>query len=156
VTGQEEVPVPQLMREARDVYWDAIRRAIAGSGCDDLPRNTVTMLTSLDHSAPEPEFSPQADIVAALRLSKQSASQLIDTLVLRQYLERQVDPGDRRRMSVRLTSRGRVAAKAIQAATDAVDAEIARLITADELRGMRAGLAAYQVIRAGLAHPPTT
>lgn len=140
--------MPRLLREARDVYRDAVRRAIAGSGCDDLPRNAVAVLTSLDHSAPEPEFSPQADIVAALGLSKQSASQLIDTLVLRQYLERQVDPGDRRRMSVRLTGRGRVAAKAIQAATDAVDTEIAGLITADELRGMRAGLAAYRVIRA--------
>jgi hypothetical protein len=78
---------------------------------------------------------------------KQAASQLIDTLVLREYLERRVDPGDRRRMGVRLTGRGRSAAIAIQTAIDAVDAAIAHLITADELHGWRAGLAAYRVIR---------
>jgi DNA-binding MarR family transcriptional regulator len=39
-------------------------------------------------SRPEPVFSPQADVVASLGLSKQMASQLIDTLVLRDYLER--------------------------------------------------------------------
>jgi hypothetical protein len=35
----------------------------------------------------------------------------------------------------------------IQTATDAIDATIAQLITADELHGLRAGLAAYRVIR---------
>ena len=56
---------------------------------------------------PEPAFSSQADVVASLGLSKQMASQLIDTLVLREYLERRNDPVDRRRMEVRLTGRGR-------------------------------------------------
>jgi DNA-binding MarR family transcriptional regulator len=82
-----------------------------------------------------------------LGLSKQAASQLIDTLVLREYLERRNDPEDRRRMGVRLTDRGRTAATAIQTATDAIDATLAHLITADELHGLRAGLAAYRVIR---------
>jgi DNA-binding MarR family transcriptional regulator len=79
-------------------------------------------------------------------LSKQAASQLIDTLVLRDYLERRTDPGDRRRMGVRLTDRGRIAAMAIRAATDAIDAAVAQLISADELHGLRAGLAAYRRI----------
>jgi hypothetical protein len=73
--------------------------------------------------------------------------QLIDTLVLREYLERRNDPEDRRRMGVRLTERGRTAAIAIQTATDAIDASLVHLITADELHGLRAGLAAYKVIR---------
>ena len=134
------------MREARDVYRDAVRRALEGAGCDDIPRNAVFVLAGLDHRAPEPAFSPQADVVASLGLSKQAASQLIDTLVLREYLERRNDPVDRRRMEVRLTDRGRTAAIAIRTATDAIDATIAQLITADELHGLRAGLAAYRVI----------
>jgi DNA-binding MarR family transcriptional regulator len=138
--------VPQLMREAREVYRDAFRRALADSGCDDIPRNGVFVLADLDHTAPEPKFSPQADVVASLGLSKQAASQLIDTLVLREYLERRVDPEDRRRMDVRLTDRGRSAALAIQAAIEAIDAALAQRITADELRALRAGLAAFREI----------
>jgi DNA-binding MarR family transcriptional regulator len=143
----EDVPVPSLMREARDVYRDAVRRALEGAGSDDIPRNAVFVLTSLDHRSPELEFSPQADVVASLGLSKQAASQLIDTLVLREYLERRNDPVDRRRMEVRLTARGRSAAIAAQTAVDAIDATIGHLVTADELHGLRAGLAAYRVIR---------
>jgi DNA-binding MarR family transcriptional regulator len=101
----------------------------------------------LDHSSPEPAFGPQADVVASLGLSKQAASQLIDTLVLREYLERRNDTVDRRRMEVRLTDRGRTAALAIQAAVDAIEGALAQLITADELHGLRAGLAAYRLIR---------
>ena len=130
--------MPQLMREARDAYRGAVGRALADAGCDDIPRNAVFVLAGLDHSAPEPAFSPQADVVASLGLSKQAASQLIDTLVLREYLERRVDPEDRRRMGVRLTARGRTAAIAIQTAIDAIDTTIAHLITADELHGLRA------------------
>jgi DNA-binding MarR family transcriptional regulator len=143
----EDVPVLQLMREAHDAYRDAVRRALADAGCDDIPRSAVFVLAGLDHRAPEPAFSPQADVVASLGLSKKAASQLIDTLVLREYLERRVDPEDRRRMGVRLTDRGRTAAIAIQTAIDAIDATIARLITADELHGFQAGLAACRVIR---------
>ncbi len=142
-----DVPVPQLMREARGAYRDAVRRALAHTGCDDIPRKGSFVLVGLDHSTPEPAFSPQADVVDSLGLSKQAASQLIDTLVLRTYLERRADPEDRRRMGVRLTDRGRAAAIAIQTATDAIDASVAELISADDLHGLRAGLAAYSAVR---------
>ena len=143
----EDVPLPQLLRGTRDAYREIIGRALADAGCDDLPRNAAFVLTGLDHSAAEPAFSPQASVVASLGLSKQAASQLIDTLVLRDYLERRVDPDDRRRMGVRLTDRGRSAAIAIHTAIDGIDAALAQLITPDELHGLRAGLAAYQAIR---------
>jgi DNA-binding MarR family transcriptional regulator len=142
----EDVPVPLLMREARDVYRDAVHATLADAGCDDVPRNGAFVLAGL-HSAAEPTFSPQADVVASLGLSKQAASQLIDTLVLREYVERRTDPEDRRRMGVRLTERGRTAAVAIHEAIASVDAMVARLITAGELHGLRAGLAAYREIR---------
>jgi DNA-binding MarR family transcriptional regulator len=143
----EDVAVPQLLREARDVYREAIREALAGVGCDDIPRNGSVVLAGLDHRAPEPAFSSQADVTASLGLSKQMASQLIDTLVLREYLERRADPVDRRRMEVRLTARGQSAAMAIHTAIEVIDTALGKLISADELRGLRAGLAAYRVIR---------
>jgi DNA-binding MarR family transcriptional regulator len=143
----DDVPLPQLMREARDVYRDAVRDALAEVGCDDIPGNAVFVLAGLDQSSPEAAFSPQADVVASLGLSKQAASQLIDTLVLREYLERRNDPVDRRRMEVRLTDRGRTAAIAVQMAIDAIEAALSQLITSDELHGLRAGLAAYRLTR---------
>jgi DNA-binding MarR family transcriptional regulator len=135
------------MREARDVYREAVREALAGAGCDDVPRNGSFVLAGLDHRSLDPAFSPQADAVASLGLSKQMASQLIDTLVLREYLERRNDPVDRRRMEVRLTARGRAAANAIHTATDEVDETIAQLVSVEELHGLRAGLAAYRLVR---------
>jgi DNA-binding MarR family transcriptional regulator len=143
----EDIPVLQLMREARDVYRDAVQQALEGAVCEDIPRNGTFVLAGLDHRTPEPAFSPQADVVASLGLSKQMASQLIDTLVLRDYLERRNDPVDRRRMEVRLTARGRTAAVAIQKASDGIEAALAQLVTADELHGLRASLAAYRAIR---------
>jgi DNA-binding MarR family transcriptional regulator len=144
--GQEDVAMPWLMLQARGSYGDSSRRALAEAGCDDVPRNGGFILASLDGN-PGPEFTPQADAVAPLRMSKQAASQLVDTLVLRGYIERRTDPEDRRRMGLRLTERGRAAAAAIQAGVDTIDAKLERRITAEELRGLRAGLAALAEIR---------
>jgi DNA-binding MarR family transcriptional regulator len=146
--GYEDISIPQLMRGARDTYRDAVGRALVDVGCDDLPRNSTFVLAGLDRGS-EANFSPQSDVVSSLGLSKQAASQLIDTLVLRRYLERRVDPQDRRRMEVRLTDRGQRAADAIQRGIDGVEAALAELITADELHGLRAGLAAFREIRQG-------
>jgi DNA-binding MarR family transcriptional regulator len=141
----EEAPIPELMWGARGSYGDASRRALTAAGCDDIPQNGGFVLAALD--AQGSEFTSQADAVAFLRRSKQRSSQLIDTLVLRGYIERRIDPDDRRRMTVRLTDRGRAAAAAIQAAVDAVDAELERRLTGEQLHGLRAGLAALHDIR---------
>jgi DNA-binding MarR family transcriptional regulator len=141
----EEAPIPELMWGARGSYGDAARRALAAAGCDDIPQNGGFVLSALD--ATGSDFTSQADAVAFLRRSKQRSSQLIDTLVLRGYIERRIDPEDRRRMTVRLTDRGRAAAAAIQAGVDAIDVELEQRLTAEELHGLRAGLAALYDIR---------
>jgi DNA-binding MarR family transcriptional regulator len=148
----EDVPVVQLMREARDLYREAIRQRLESAGSDDLPRNATLVLASLGHESSDRVFSPQADVVARLGLSKQMASQLIDTLVVRNYLERRSDPLDRRRMEVRLTARGRTAASVIQGAVDAVETEVASLISPKELAGLRTGLAAYRRVHKQRRH----
>jgi DNA-binding MarR family transcriptional regulator len=139
-----DVPIPQMMREAREAYRDAVRQGLADAACDDIPRNGALVLAGFD---PDDIFRPQAEVVASLGLSKQAASQLIDTLVLREYLERRNDPDDRRRMGLRLTDRGRRAATAIRTAADTVDTALAQLVTRDQLGGFRAALAAYKLVR---------
>ncbi len=143
----EREPIARLLRDAREVYRDAVGRALSRHGFDDIPRNGGYVLVGLDRSSPVSAFSSQADVVSSLGSSKQTASQLIDTLVLRGYLERRNDPVDRRRMEVRSTERGRRAALAIRAAADEVDAQVARVLTKEELHGLRVGLLAYGTIR---------
>jgi DNA-binding MarR family transcriptional regulator len=88
-----------------------------------------------------------ADLVRELGVSKQAASALIDALVMRGYLDRRIDPADRRRLIVDVTVRGRVAAASVRSGVEAVDAELAGMISADELKGLRSGLIALCAIR---------
>ena len=83
-----------------------------------------------------------------VRITKQAASQLIDTLVVRGYVERQDNPDDRGRRTIELTDRGRGAATAVRSGVEAVDAELAQLLSPAGLVGLRAGLEALADIRA--------
>jgi DNA-binding MarR family transcriptional regulator len=47
------------------------------------------------------------ELTRHLDVSKQAASQLVDTLVTRAYLQRSPDPVDRGRMTIKLTARVR-------------------------------------------------
>jgi len=91
-------------------------------------------------------------MITGLGVTKQAASQLIDLLVVRGYLTREMDPEDRRRMTISLTDRGRGAAQVTRSAVESIDAELAAMITADELAGLRAGLTALGEIRSRFAH----
>ena len=50
-------------------------------------------------------------------------------------------------MGIRLTERGHAAAAAIQTAVDGIDAQLEERLSAEELHGLRAGLAALAEIR---------
>jgi len=75
-------------------------------------------------------------------VSKQAAGQLVDILVLRGYLERTVDSGDRRRLTLSLTDRGMAAHLATREAVKAVDARLAARVPAEFISHGRAMLAA--------------
>jgi DNA-binding MarR family transcriptional regulator len=84
-----------------------------------------------------------------LGVTKQAVSQLLDTLVVRGFITREVDPDDRRRMTIGLADRGRGAAAAIYAAATAIDDQLAEMLSPSELAGFRAGLAALGRIKDG-------
>jgi DNA-binding MarR family transcriptional regulator len=138
----DEANIPALLRAARGSYGNAVRASLAASGFDDLPRNGPFVLGGMaNHGA------SVADLIDALDVSKQAASQLIDALVVRGYLTREVNPDDRRRLSIELTERGKAAAGAVRAGVEAVDAELAAIISADQYAGLRAGLTALAQIK---------
>lgn len=138
----DDVPIPALLRAARGAYGHAIGRRLAAAGLDDLPRNGPYVLGGMaNHGA------TAGQLVRRLGISKQATGQLIDTLVLRGYLERRPNDGDRRRVTIELTPRGRDAAAEVRAGVEEVDAELARLLTRTQLTGLRAGLVALTTIR---------
>lgn len=138
----DDLPIPGLLRAARGAYGHAIQARLAAAGLDDLPRNGPFVLGGMVNGG-----GAAGDLVRQLGVSKQAASQLVDVLVLRGYLDRQIDPDDRRRMTIALTERGRAAAAAVRAGVEEVDGELALRLSAAQLAGLRAGLEALCAIR---------
>ena len=141
-TPADQIVIPALLRAARGAYSGAIRSRLAAAGIDDMPRNGPFVLGGMANRG-----GTAGDLIRQLGVSRQAASQLVDTLVLRGYLQRQPDPDDRRRVSLALTDRGRLAAESVREGVESVDAELASRISAAQLKGMRAGLIALIEIR---------
>jgi DNA-binding MarR family transcriptional regulator len=75
-------------------------------------------------------------------VSKQTASQLVDTLVIRGYIERSVDPDDRRRVILTLTERGRAASDVVFHAIEEVDARLVAVVGPERMAHTKETLAA--------------
>lgn len=131
----KEVSLPALLRAARGVFASGIREALGQAGFDDIPGNGLFVIGAVGRTG-----APLGDIIALLGASKQAASQLVDTMVARGYLERVVDPADRRRVRIALNERGRAAAKIIRAAVDRIEAELARRVSPESLAHTRTTL----------------
>lgn len=133
----EDAVTPALLRHARSTYGVAMREALVRAGYDDVPRNGLYVIGGM--AVGQGEGVPLAQLVRELRISKQAADQLVDTLVMRGYLARTVDDADRRKLTVALTERG-LAAAAVQAKarTSVDDAWIARIGRDEVVRARRA------------------
>jgi DNA-binding MarR family transcriptional regulator len=143
----EDIPMPALLRHARVAYGAAMRRALDDAGYEDIPKNGLYVIGGL--AIGEGEF-PLSQLITELRISKQSAGQLVDMLVMRGYLARTVDEDDRRKLSVTLTERGRAAAAVQAAAREEIDtAWNARVGHADILRTRQALAALIDIGRQG-------
>jgi len=136
--------MPALMRAARRTYGTAIHTALVEAGLDDMPRNGSFVVGAVARNG-----SPLGEIIEQMGLSKQRGGQLVDTLVARGYLERTTDPDDRRRLTVTLTERGRLAAATGRHAVEAVDADLVTRVGADAVAHTRRTLGA--LIDAGFA-----
>jgi DNA-binding MarR family transcriptional regulator len=128
----DDISIPALLRHARVTYGTAMRRALDAAGYDDIPKNGLYVIGALASTE-----TPLAEIIRALGVTKQAAGQLVDALVLRGYLTREVDPGDRRRLTVALTERGRAAAATQGAAGELIDAEVLARLGPEKVRHCR-------------------
>ena len=138
----KDLILPVLLAEARKTYGRAIYAAFAAEGFDDIPKLGSRLLGGMLRFGSKPD-----DIAKDFGISKQAASKLVDALVVRGYLDRSVDPDDRRRMKLALTERGEAAAKASWTATDRVDREFERAVGAKAVAQMRETLGALVGLR---------
>jgi DNA-binding MarR family transcriptional regulator len=129
-----EVSMPALLRHARTAYAASMRSALDAAGFDDIPKNGLYVIGGL---ALDEGSHPLGDLITELRLSKQAAGQLVDTLVTRGYLDRDVDAADRRKLTIALTERGRAAARVVATAGATVDAELLERIGPKDLERAR-------------------
>ena len=131
------VPMPALLRGAWTTYARAVRAAVADAGFDDLPRNGAYVLGAIARDG-----LPLSQIVTQLGVSKQAAGQLVDTLVMRGYLER-ARGSDRPPAPHRVAHRGGgSAAAATREAVARVDAALTDRIGAVSVQALRQALAA--------------
>ena len=119
------ISIPALLRHARSTYGVAMRHALEEAGYDDIPKNGLYVIGGLALGAGD---APLSLLLRDLRISKQSAGQLVDALVTRGYLERAEDPQDRRKLMVALTARGHAAAAAQAAASKRIDVLLAERV----------------------------
>ena len=134
--------IPALLRGARGAYANTIVGSLEAAGFEDLPRNGPFVLGGMANHG-----GSAVEMIRSLGVTRQAASQLIDMLVLRGYLDRQTNRDDRRRMDIELTERGRAAASVVRAAVKNVDRQLTAMLSQSELAGLRAGLAALGAIK---------
>ena len=137
----KEIVMPALLRHARATYGLAMRRALEEAGFDDIPRNGMYVIGGLALGARE---IPLSRLIQELGVSKQTAGQLVDSLVARGYLERTVNAVDRRKLTVALTARGEAAAAAQAVARMQIDAELEARVGAEDIARTRRTLAALR------------
>lgn len=84
----ETVGMAVLLRHSRATYGAAMRKALAEAGYDDIPGNGLYVIGGL---AMDRQDLALSQLIKQLRVSKQAAGQLVDTLVSRGYLDREPD-----------------------------------------------------------------
>ena len=131
----EDLVLPVLLHAGRMTYGQAIRKGYAEAGYDDIPRLGPRLLGGIRRFGGS--VGSVGNVAKDFGISKQAASKLVDTLVVRGYIERGTDPEDRRRLTLELTERGREAADIGWAASDRIDRELEEAVGAEAVAQMR-------------------
>jgi DNA-binding MarR family transcriptional regulator len=126
--------IPELMRLARGSYKRAVDIQLAADGLEDLDEESIPAR------------------IEGLGIKPRQFTQLVDTLVLRGYLTREIDPAGGE-VSLALTERGRAANEASSAGCSYVDQELERRLSEAEMAGLRRGLAVLGEIKRSLIGP---
>jgi len=139
--------IPELMRVARGSYKRAVDVELAEGGLEDLPTASGYLLAYLVS-----DEESIAEKIEGLGIKQREFRLLTDTLVVRGYITREVDPANGS-VTLALTERGRAASEATAAGVSFVDHELERRLTEAEMAGLRRGLAVLGEIKRSLPGP---
>jgi aryl sulfotransferase len=109
-----------LLKEARDASGQVISACLSDAGFGDIPPTGAFVLTAVALGDGTPDDHARVlGITRMLGITGPEASQMIDELALRGYLEFRIEPGDRGGKRAAVTKRGRML---LDAAENAVTA----------------------------------
>jgi DNA-binding MarR family transcriptional regulator len=141
----QDAVLPALLRPGRGIYGLFVRNALTAAGFDDLPGNGGYVLGLL-----EPDGLALADVISDLGVSAQNARELVDTLVVRGYIDRTMDG---RGVFLTLTERGGAASYVVFATAQEIDARLLAIVGAERLLHTKETLAALLSLRTAGSQP---
>jgi DNA-binding MarR family transcriptional regulator len=121
-----------LLLLAEQEFVQSLRAATAGQGFDDQGRSDGFVLRTLSLGP-----TSISGLAERLEITKQGASQIVDDMERRGYVERRTDPGDARARLLQLTSRGEAALKAARKFHQAYERRLRRQFGDEVIDGMR-------------------
>lgn len=124
----------------RDAETRVVQR-LHDAGFDD-----VTVAQARVAARLAPEGSRMSDLAEQARVTKQTATALVDQLQRRGYVERAADPADQRARVVRLTDRGWAVCRVARAAQAETDAAWEAHLGARRTRALRDALEALREV----------
>jgi DNA-binding MarR family transcriptional regulator len=121
-----------LLVLADQEFVRALRAATAEQGFDDQGRSDGFVLRTLDAGP-----TTITGLAERLEITKQGASQIVDDMERRGYVERRTDPDDARARLLHLTSRGEAALAAARKFHQAYERRLRRQFGDEVIDGMR-------------------
>lgn len=121
-----------VMADLRRVMLRAKNQQLAAY---DLTPSQAEVLLGLDHTA-----CSTGEVAGALGVTSSAATQTIETLVRRGYIERSSDAGDRRVVRLTLTTAGRALTAQLQADRRQQLAELISRLTPDQTAALTTAL----------------
>lgn len=134
-SGDPTTPLPWLLRRVNRRFAEAVGLALVEHGFAGVrPQGMWAMQALHEHAG------TASELVAALQITKQAVSVLVDELVGAGYVERAADPADRRRTLLRLSQQGGAAAAVIERTCARVEKELATGVGDLAMRRLRTTL----------------
>lgn len=135
--ARDQQALSWLLRRAVRRYRAPVTEALEAGGFGDLPQQGIWAVSALAQA--EPGISGR-DLVTRMGISKQAVSQLVENLVTLGYVARDATADDRRRTLLHLTTRGRHAARVIDATVAEMEEAMANTIGRERLQELHRAL----------------
>ena len=133
--------LPLLLLRAATEVAEGVQAGLAARGFDDVRPSHGLAFARIGQGG-----ASVVDLAAQLGITKQASSQLVEQLVQRGYVERELNPGDGRAWLLVLTSRGAACSTAAQAA-------LADVVKRWRKQLDRTGLAAFEAALDAIVTP---